>query len=88
MKKALCLQRKRIAELDLSMRQIQPDYADPSQALHAWEIERNADIVKVLVGDPVLLARVRLMPGPLARCTDLVARADAELARLAIESIL
>lgn len=58
------------------------------QALNKWEIAREEEIVKTLVNDPELFARVRKMPGPLSRRTDLVARADAELALIAISEIL
>ena len=61
---------------------------EENQALLVWEVARNNDIVKILVGDPALLARVRKMPGPLVRCQDLISRADAEIAQLAILEIL
>ena len=58
-----------------------------SRALLAWQIERDAEIVKTLVDDPALFARLRVMPGPLSRVPDIVARVDAELALIAMNEI-
>lgn len=59
---------------------------EEDQALLAYQIERDAEIVRTLVDDPALFARVRKKL--FARRTDLVARADADIARRAMDEIV
>ena len=52
----------------------------------AWEIERNAEVVRGLVKNADYLARMRAMPAA-AGLAYFVARADAELARISMDEI-
>ena len=73
---------KRMANHELIDRAIKTAHSP-----EAWEIERNAEVVRDLVKNADYLSRMRAMPAA-AGLADFVARADAELARIAIESIL
>lgn len=72
---------KRIANRDLIERAIKTAHSP-----EAWEVERNAEVVRDLVKNADYLARMRAMPSA-AGLADFVARADAELARISMDEI-
>ncbi|WP_196868332.1 hypothetical protein [Polaromonas sp. CG_9.11] len=52
-----------------------------------WQIARQESIVENLIGNPALLALAHSMPINFARWSELIARADAELAQRAMDEL-
>lgn len=60
---------------------------EENEYLFERQIERDAEIVKALIEDPALFARVRKNNRPFVRRMDLIERAESELARMAMDDI-